>query len=62
MSAALRILDDLDDRQPPKASDIASVEAIVGSKPEEVTLDEFICSVIEKVLRDRMEARRKLVA
>jgi len=58
METALRVLAGVSDRRSADPDDVEVLVKFAGPLPDGIGLDEFACTVIKKVLRERAEVRR----
>jgi len=59
MKTALRVLTAISHKHAPNAKDVTELEQIAGPKPHGIGMDEFTCSVIHEVLRERARTQQR---
>jgi len=62
METALRVLAGVSDGRSFDPHDVEELVKFAGPQPEGMELDEFACTVIQKVLHERAEMRRSAQA
>ena len=62
MEAALRVLAGVSVRRSADPRDVEELVKFAGPQPEGMDLDEFACTVIQKILLERAEVRRSAQA
>jgi hypothetical protein len=62
METALRVLAGVSDRRSADPHDVEELVKFAGPQPDGIGLDEFACTVIQKVLQERAEVRRSTQA
>jgi hypothetical protein len=62
METALRVLAAVSDRRGADPHDVEELVKFAGPQPEGMELDEFACTLIQKILQERAEMRRSAQA
>jgi len=57
MKTALRVLTALTEKRQPDPADVTLLRTYAGPHPENVALDEFACTIIQRALKRRAEIR-----
>ena len=62
METALRVLAGVSDRRSADPHDVEELVKFAGPQPDSMGMDEFACTVIQKILQERAEMRRSAQA
>lgn len=57
MNSAFRVLTALTEKRDPDQADVATLEFIVGRRPEGQNLDEFACHAIKRFATDQIATK-----
>jgi len=57
MKTALRVLTAITEKRQPDPADITLLRNYAGPQPQDIALDEFACTIIQRALKRRAEIR-----
>ena len=60
MKVALRVLSAYAEKHKPSPADVAALMRLAGPEPPGTSPDEFACDALQRIMRDRAEARKAL--